>query len=117
MADKVLIEGLRVQARVGATHAERATAQALEVDICVEVALDVAAATDDLSQTLDYAKVAAATSELARNGSWTLIETFAGEIAAVVREMGKAAKVTVRVHKPQAATELGARNIAVEISW
>lgn len=117
MADKVLIQGLQVDARVGATEAEKSTPQRLLVDITVEMALDYAAATDALSDTLDYSQVAAAVRALADANSWTLIETFAGEVAAVVREMSRATKVTVAIKKPSAAAELGAESIGIEISW
>jgi dihydroneopterin aldolase len=115
MSDRVRIEGLAIEAEIGAHAHERGRKQLLLVDIVVETDISAAAAHDALSMTVDYDAVARAAREEATSMHHVLIETVAEKIAERVRlELGpRAAGVFVRVEKPGAVPD--ARTVAVEI--
>ena len=52
--DTILLQGMRLEGRHGATDEERALPQLLEVDLVVEADLRAAGRSDDLADTVDY---------------------------------------------------------------
>jgi 7,8-dihydroneopterin aldolase/epimerase/oxygenase len=99
MSDKILIEGIEVVARVGVTEEERAKFQKLEVSISLELDLAPAAEEQDIKFTVDYAQVHQKTLEIVGSRARPLIETVAEDIAQMVLDAFKVAKVTVEVRK------------------
>jgi len=79
--DKVFIEGLEVAVNIGAYDFERAITQCLHLDLTCAFDIRPAAATDDLKQALDYAKLAASIQTFAQNVQFELLETFAERLA------------------------------------
>ena len=81
MTDYVSISGLRVAAVIGVLDWEREIEQTLTFN--VELAADVrrAAASDDISDALDYSAVAGTISGTVRDGKFRLIETAAERVA------------------------------------
>jgi dihydroneopterin aldolase len=102
---RITINDLEVFYCVGVPDAERAQPQRLLLTVEMETDFAAAAATDDLSKTIDYFAVVQRLSRFGDGRGWKLIETLASEIAAmIIREFGAAA-VSVEVKKfiiPQA---------------
>lgn len=84
MSDRVFIEGLKCQARVGVTEAERRQPQELLVDITFPLSLAKAGQQDDLTATIDYAAAAALAQQVAAAKPYNLVEAVAESIAAAL---------------------------------
>lgn len=103
--DKITIADLEVFYRVGVPDEERAQQQRLL--LTVELAHDfaAAAASDCVSQTIDYFAVSQLLLNYGEGRSWKLIETLASNIADEILARFQPASVTVEVKKfiiPQA---------------
>ncbi len=110
--DKIVIQDLEVQTRVGVTEVERARAQRLLVTVRMERSLVEAGRNDDMAATTDYAAVVEMIGALLAERSRNLIESVAHDIAEAIlaRQLVKA--VTVEVKKFSVP---GTRYVAVEI--
>jgi 7,8-dihydroneopterin aldolase/epimerase/oxygenase len=97
--DTITLSDLEVDCRVGITAAERAQPQRLRITLDLETDFAAAARTDDLGNTIDYQAVADAILRLAGQGQWQLIEKLAADIAQLVLDTFKPARVTVEVKK------------------
>lgn len=113
--DRILIEGLQVDALVGVYAHERDAAQALLLDI--ELAYDNlrAAASDDVADTLDYASVCETTRGFIGQREPQLLETLAEALAAHLLLTFDTPRVRIRIRKPLAAQALGAASVGIEI--
>ena len=111
--DKIIICDLEVFYRVGVPDEERARPQRLLVSVEMGRDFSTAAATDDISKTIDYFAV---TQRLLRFGdgrSWKLIEKLAADVAQMVLAEFAADTVSVEVKKfiiPEA------RHVAVQLT-
>jgi dihydroneopterin aldolase len=111
--DKVFIEGLEVDTLIGAYDWERGIRQCLRLDLTFAWDIRPAAATDDLSQALDYAAVNQHVQAFARAARFELVETFAERLAAELLVHFGAPWLRLRVTKPGANP--AARAVGVEI--
>jgi 7,8-dihydroneopterin aldolase/epimerase/oxygenase len=103
--DIISIEDLEVFCRVGVPDGERAQPQRLLVTVRMERDFTPAAASDELTQTIDYHAVYQRLLAFGEGRSWKLIETLAVEIAEAMLQEFQPAQVTVEVKKfilPQA---------------
>jgi FolB domain-containing protein len=103
--DKITLCDLEVCYQVGVTEEERSRPQRLV--ITVEMALDFSAAqsSDNLADTIDYAAITERLLHFGDGCHWELIETLAGDIAAMILDEYSPLSVTVEVKKfiiPQA---------------
>ncbi len=114
--DKVLINDLRFKTIVGCWDWERQAPQ--EVSIDLEVGWDIAqaAATEDLQHALDYKLLARQVETLVQERRFTLVETAADAIAAMVLDDYAAPWVRVTFRKPYAVTGSAAVGVTVERS-
>ena len=78
--DKILIEGISVNAIIGTLAHERVRRQNLLIDIEISLDLKKAAATDDLFQSVDYSEIERRTVEIAEASSFKLLEALAGAV-------------------------------------
>ena len=102
MADIIFIRDLTFDAIIGVHEHERTTPQPLRIDLQLEVDAAVPARSKQLSDTVDYAHVAAEVEQLTRQIEPLLIETLAEDIAANLLANPLIHGVTVRIEKPQA---------------
>jgi len=98
--DKVFIEGLEVAAKIGAYDFEKAIIQCLRLDLTCDFDIRPAAATDDLSKALDYAKLAASIQTFADSVQFELLETFAERLAAHLLAEFNLSRLKLRLVKP-----------------
>lgn len=110
--DKIVIQDLEVQTRVGVTEAERAQVQRLLVTVRMERDLAEAGRNDDMAATTDYTAVVEMIGALLAERSRNLIESVAHDIAEAILSHQLAKAVTVEVKKFSVP---GARHVAVEI--
>lgn len=96
--DTILIRDLCVLYHVGVPDQEREKPQRLLVTVEMALDLSAAAASDDLTQTVDYDAVCQRLLRFGEGRNWKLIEKLAEDIAGLVlKEFGaKSASVEVK---------------------
>ena len=97
--DKIIISDLAVQYHVGVSDRERANPQRLLLNLEMECDLSAAAATDELSHTIDYHAVAQRLLRFGDRQSWRLLEKLAVDVADLLLTDFQAASVSVEVRK------------------
>jgi dihydroneopterin aldolase len=110
---RVFIDGLEVVASIGIHPHEREARQRILVDVEIDMSGAPTPRQDRLAETLDYEAVARTIESLAREGHVQLVETLAERIARVVLADARAARVKVRVAKPEALSN--ARGVGCEL--
>ena len=100
--DRIFINALATEAVIGIYDWEREVRQKLEIDL--EMWMDLAAAgrSDAIDDTLNYKSVAKRVLAFVEASSFRLVEALACEIARIIVEEFKVARVRVTVHKPGA---------------
>ncbi len=77
MGDRFELTSFRVDAVLGVLASEQHTPQPIDVELALELDLEVAGDSGDLSRSVDYAAVHRQVSFLLRTPRWRLLETFA----------------------------------------
>jgi FolB domain-containing protein len=98
-ADTISIVDLEVHYQVGVTEVERSQAQRLLVSIEMGLNFQRAAASDSLSDTIDYFSICQRVKRFGDGSHWELIETLAIDLAAMVLSAFAPLQVTVEVKK------------------
>ena len=115
MTDHISLRGLRVHGRHGVLPAEREDGQEFVIDVDLEVDTQRASATDDLSDTVDYAALSDRIAGVVSGDPVNLIETLAARIADACLAEPDVRAVTVEVHKPHAPVTVAVDDITVRI--
>ena len=84
MPDRILIESLELTAFIGVPDGERAAAQRLTVNLVLEPLRDFSDLGDTIENTVDYHRVCEEVKALSLARPRRLIETLAGDIAALL---------------------------------
>ncbi len=114
--DRISLLGLRVFGRHGVLDHERRDGQEFVVDAVLWVDTRQAAATDDLSLTVDYAGVAGRLAAVVSGEPVALIETLAARLATACLSAHEAVhEVEITVHKPHAPLIQSLRDVTVTI--
>jgi len=100
--DRIFITALAAEAVIGIYDWEREVKQRLEIDLEIWMDLRAAASSDGIEDTLNYKSVAKRVLAFVEASRYRLVEALAGEIARIVLEEFKVARVRVTVHKPGA---------------
>ncbi|MGH3719041.1 MAG: dihydroneopterin aldolase [Pseudonocardiaceae bacterium] len=111
--DRITLTGLRVHGRHGVYEHERAHGQEFVVDATVWLDLGPAAATDQLSATLDYDAMGRRIAQFVGGQPCNLIETVAARIADDVLADQRVQAVEITVHKPTAPMSLSFTDVSV----
>lgn len=116
MTDCIILTGLRAFGRHGVFPEEKKEGQQFVVDATLEVDTAVAAASDDLADTVDYGRAADLIVEIVGGPSHDLVETVANRIAdAMLKEFPPVRAVTITVHKPSAPIAHEFTDVAVRV--
>jgi dihydroneopterin aldolase/2-amino-4-hydroxy-6-hydroxymethyldihydropteridine diphosphokinase len=115
ISDRIALRGLVVRGRHGVLAQERRNGQDFVVDAVLELDVRAAAATDDLTRTVDYGELARALAEVVRGEPVALLETLGERLALVCLADERVVAVEVVVHKPRAplAERFGDVSVAV----
>ncbi|MGW0040669.1 dihydroneopterin aldolase [Rhodococcus sp. NPDC003348] len=113
MSDRIELRGLKVRGNHGVFEHEKRDGQDFFIDVTVWLDLAPAAASDDLSDTLDYGALAQTAADIVAGPPRDLIETVAAEIAEAVLRDERVSAVEVTVHKPSAPIPLTFADVAV----
>jgi len=115
VTDRIELRGLRFTGHHGVLPEERVQGQLFLVDVALDVDTAPAADSDDLTRTVDYAKVAAAVGGVVTGEPVDLIETLAQRVADVCLADPLVTSVTVTVHKPEAPVGVPFDDVVVTI--
>lgn len=99
MPDRIRIEELELSSFIGVPDEERAEPQRLTVNLTIEPQRDFLTLGDAIENTVNYFAVCEAVKALSLARPRRLIETLAGEIAALVLERFAARAVEVELRK------------------
>lgn len=101
--DEIFIRNLVIKTIIGVLPHERITLQPIEIDILLATDLRAAAESGNLSDTLDYAAIAAGLSEYVRTTQFELIESLADAVVKWLWSFSPAInKVYLELRKPEA---------------
>ena len=115
MTDRITLTGVRARGRHGVLPEERILGQEFVVDLVLHLDLGRAAATDDLTKTVDYGALAVELVRIIEGEPVNLIETLAERLASacLAHEVVEAAEVSV--HKPSAPIPVPFGDVVVTI--
>jgi len=111
----ITLTGLRVRGHHGVYDFERVQGQEFVVDVTLEVDLDEAVRTDDVTDTVHYGQLADRLAGIVAGDPVNLIETLADRLATACLAYPRVGVATVTVHKPQAPIEQEFGDIAVTL--
>ena len=115
MADHIVLSGLTVRGHHGVFDFERREGQDFVVDVDLELDTSVAAASDEVSDTVHYGELASALAAVVGGEPVNLLETLAQRLVDVCLADDRVAAATVTVHKPHAPIPLQFGDVAVTI--
>jgi len=113
--DHVFIDDLRVEAVIGIHDWERKLCQPLLLTLELGYDNRAAAASGVLADSFDYAAISMALRDWALAWSGELLEVFAEDACALLRERFGAHDIDLRVAKPLAAQNLGCARVGVRV--
>lgn len=116
MTDELALTGLECWGYHGVFEHERREGQRFIVDLVLGIDTAAAAASDDLSDTVDYGRLALAVKAAVENDPVDLIETLAQRIAEVCLLDHRVEWVRVTVHKPDAPIDAAFADVALTIA-
>ena len=111
--DRIFLRGLQVECLIGFIEWERRIKQTVVLDIELPVDCARAAETDDVTNTVDYKRVAKRIIAFVEASEFKLVETLAHRVAMIVIEEFQLAWVRLSVNKPGAIR--GSRDVGVSI--
>lgn len=112
--DKIIIEGLQLTSLIGVYDWERTTKTRLLVDLTLSTDLSVAAKSDLVLDTIDYAEVAQSLVDLADNSEFELLEALADAMIQGLFKRFPVSAITLKLSKPDILAN--AQNVAIELS-
>jgi dihydroneopterin aldolase len=113
--DRITIAGISGTGYHGVLPEERRDGQIFVVDLELVADLAPAAASDDLSDTVDYSGLAAETLALIEGEPCDLIETLAERIATAALGHSRVEEARVTVHKPRAPVGVPFTDVSVTV--
>jgi dihydroneopterin aldolase len=113
--DEIALTGLLVRGFHGVLLAERAEGQDFLVDAVLRLDTREAAASDDLTATVDYGVLAERLAEVVAGEPVNLIETLAARLAEVCLAESRVVAARITVHKPHAPIPLPFTDVSVTV--
>lgn len=111
--DTIYLHGVKCQSTIGVWEWEKAITQTLVLDIDIATNVSEAAASDDLSNAIDYQAIAERVQNYARENDHQLIETLVERLAALILDEFETPWVRIRLDKGPAVK--GVKNVGVLI--
>ncbi len=115
MKDRITITGITGHGFHGVLDFEKAEGQSFSIDVVLETDIRSAAASDDLTRTIDYGVIAELVHSHITGEGYDLIETLAERIAAAILAACSASAVEVTVHKPNAPITVPFTDVSISI--
>lgn len=116
MLDTIHLENIESFCRLGVYEEERASGQNIKVNLALELDLRKAGQSDDLQDTVDYAKISKLVQDCAQAKEYLLVEHLAEEIAQkILSDFVSISGLKIRVFKPTIITAGFSGDVSVEI--
>jgi len=112
--DKVFIEGLEIQARIGVYDWEQRIRQSLRFDIELGFDNRIPAASDDIIDTLDYKAISKRLQAYVEKTSFSLVETLAERCAQLILDEFNVLWLRLKLSKPGAVRHAHAVGVIIE---
>jgi FolB domain-containing protein len=112
--DKIIIKDLRVTGIIGIYEHERITPQEILINITLFTDLHKVTRTDNITDCVDYEKVANKVKLHAETSRRQTVETLAEELARLCLETPRVRRVHLRVEKTQAIPFTGSVGVEIE---
>ena len=114
MSDIVYIRGLKTEAVIGVYDWERDIRQTLVLDLDMATDIRAAGASDDVTDTLDYAAVSQRVLDYVSASEFKLIEALAEQVARLVMDEFGVPWLRLRLSKPGAVQQAEDVGIVIE---
>lgn len=98
-SDAVFVRGLEFEANHGYTAAERRATRRFRVDIELYNALDKAARSDRLADTVDYRRICELVLRSGTESTFRLLEALAGHIGRAIHQLYPQVAITIELQK------------------
>ncbi|PWB15892.1 dihydroneopterin aldolase [Acinetobacter sp. AM] len=113
--DAIVIEGLKVNTVVGCFSWERQIVQPLMLDLMIHTNLEVAASSDELEDTLNYAEICSISAEVIQKAQPKLIEHAAKLVLnALFSTYPAIESIKITIRKPAIIAEANSVGIRIE---
>ena len=113
--DAIVIEGLKVNTVVGCFNWERQIIQPLMLDLMIHTNLEVAASSDELEDTLNYAEICSISAEVIQKAQPKLIEHAAKLVLnALFSTYPAIESIKITIRKPAIIAEANSVGIRLE---
>jgi len=116
MSDKLAISGIECFGHHGVFEAEKRDGQPFLIDLVLGLDSSLAAASDDLHDTVDYGSLVTRVKAAVESDPVDLIETLAQRIADICLLDGRVEWAEVTVHKPDAPIDATFSDVALTIT-
>jgi dihydroneopterin aldolase len=116
-AARIFVRAIRLDVEIGIYGHEYGRTQPLVIDVEVEMKAETQGGFEHIADTVNYERIVGHAQALAAEGHFKLVETFAERLAHACLEDPLAARVRVRVEKPEAlapAAEAAGVELVVE---
>ena len=113
MTDTMVIEQLQVDTVIGVYERERGIRQVVFIDIELTTDINKPAASDNITDAIDYRAISDRITDFVRGSSFFLIEALVENIAAILLDEFGMDRVLVKLSKPSAIEN--ADNVSVQI--
>ena len=97
--DKILLEGIRLEIRVGTTEQERSEPQLCGLDLVVATDLRAAGRSGDLKHTVDYAAIFRVIEAHCLQNSFTLLEEVGQQLCDRIFDQCPVNSIKLRIRK------------------
>jgi 7,8-dihydroneopterin aldolase/epimerase/oxygenase len=97
--DKILLEGIRLDIRVGTTEEERSEPQLCGLDLVVEADLKAAGRSGDLKHMVDYAAIFRLLEAHCSQNSFTLLEQIGQQVCDKIFDQYPVESIKLRIRK------------------
>lgn len=111
--DKIFIQQLKIQAKIGVLPWEMKVLQVLTVDVALYTDLSKAGASDNLDDTISYVDLARQIETLATARHYGLVEHLAMTLVQSCLDHDNVEKVTVSIHKPAAIANAQSTGVTI----
>ncbi|MCB2202525.1 dihydroneopterin aldolase [bacterium] len=112
--DKIFIKNLRISGILGIHQHEQETPQPIVINAEILADISKAAQEDDIHQTINYATMARAITDLVQSSHFFTVEALISAIAELILQDKRIGEVWLRVEKPDAVS--AADSVGVEIT-
>jgi dihydroneopterin aldolase len=113
--EKIIIKGLKLFAYHGVNPEEKVDGQNFVLDITASLNADIAKASDNVDDTVSYAKIIKTARAVFTERSYDLIEVAANKVGVeIMKQYPRLQQVTVLLMKPEAPIKANFEYVAVE---